>query len=76
MAFYRIYPMTEDRADLRAASIVKAALGPHLKKGQKLTLRQCALDFEPKKPMTGNQVMGFLKRLTIATKGNIVNGNR
>lgn len=68
------------RADLRAWAIVHANLAPHLKKGASLPkFEGSMLDFEPrapKKPMSGKNVMNYLKRLTRATGGKVItNGN-
>lgn len=77
MAFYRIYPLPQLRADLRAASIVQASLNPHRKKGSSpIKLKDCVLDYEPKQPMTGDAVMRYLKHLTVASRGIVKDVNR
>ena len=60
-AYDRIEPFGEIRADLRAGSIVQAAISPYVKKGHKVpTLKECMLNFEIKKPMTSGEIKGFL----------------
>jgi hypothetical protein len=68
--------MPQLRADLRAGSIVQAALNPHRKKSAApIKLKDCILDYEPIVPMTGTQVMRYLKTLTASSGGTIKDGH-
>ncbi len=75
MAFSTIEPFGEERADFRAGSIVHAVVSPHLKKGKKLTLKDCMLNFEPKKKQTASEIEQLLKSFVKAKGGKIKDGN-
>lgn len=76
MAYDRIEPFGETRADLRIATIVRAVISPWVKKGHKPpTLKECMLDFEVKEPMETGEIKGFLRNLTASRGGKINDGN-
>ena len=74
-AYDSIQPFGDERADLRAASIRHAVLSPHLKKGKKMTLKDCMLNFEAKKKQTASEMEQMLKSLVRAKGGKINDGN-
>ncbi len=75
MAFSTIEPFGDERSDLRAATIVHAVISPHLKKGKKLTLKDCTMNFEPKKKQTESEIQQLLKGFVKAKGGKIKDGN-
>ena len=72
MAYARIEPFGEKRADLRAASIAQAVLMPHIKKGKKKpSLADCCLTFGRPKQMSMKDIENFFKSLTKKMGGTI-----
>ena len=69
LAEYMIEPFGEERADLRAGTIVKSNLIPHTKKDIKL--KDCMLDFEPPKKQTAKEIFASLSNYTIAMGGKV-----
>lgn len=68
-----IEPWGEDRADLRAASIVQSNLAPWCKKTP--TLAECVLRFKESEAMTDEQIKDELIKLTLAMGGKVVKKN-
>ena len=64
-----IEPFGEERADLRAGTIVKSNLIPHSKKDIKL--KDCILNFEPPKKQTPKEMFAMLKNYTAAMGGKV-----
>ena len=69
IADYQIEPWGEERADLRAGTIVKSNLMPHSKGDIKL--KDCMLNFEPPKKQTWQDMSKVLQRHTIAMGGKV-----
>jgi hypothetical protein len=69
LADYQIEPWGEDRADLRAGTIVKSNLIPHSKKD--IPLKDCMLNFEPPKKQTWQDMSKMLKGHTAAMGGKV-----
>lgn len=66
-ADYQIAPYGEAREDLRTASIVQSNIMPWTKKTVKL--KDCMLNFEPKKKQTPEEMMSMLTDYTKAMGG-------
>lgn len=69
LADYQIEPWGDIRDDLRAASIVQSNLMPHTKKD--IPLKDCMLNFEPKKKQTPQEMFSMLKGHTIVMGGKV-----
>lgn len=69
IADYQIEPWGEDRADLRAGTIVKSNIMPYSKKD--ISLKDCMLDFAPPKKFDWKAVSNALKSRTIAMGGKV-----
>ena len=69
LADHQIEPWGEERADLRAGTIVKSNLIPHSKKDIKL--KDCMLNFEPPKIRNPEETFSMLKNYTIAMGGKV-----
>jgi hypothetical protein len=69
IAEYGIEPFGEDRADIRAGTIVKSNLIPHCQKDIKL--KDCMLNFEPPKKQTPEQMFAMLKGHTASMGGKV-----
>ncbi len=63
MAFYRLMPFGDDRADLRSALQTANLISPHLKKGHTPKLKDYMIDFEPKVPMSPDEIKNVLARI-------------
>jgi hypothetical protein len=69
IADYRIEPWGEERADLRAGTIVQSNIAPYSKKDIKL--KDCILNFEPPKKFDWQAVSKALRSRTIAMGGKV-----
>jgi len=69
IAEYTIEPWGEERADLRAGTIVKSNIIPHTEKDIKL--KDCMLSFEPIKKQTPKEMFSMLKEHTTAMRGKV-----
>lgn len=69
VADYYIEPWGDVRNDLQVATIVQSNLVPHSKKAIKL--KDCMLDFEPKKKQNPKDIFAMFKRYTMAMGGKV-----
>ncbi len=70
IAYASIEPLGEKRADLRAASIARACILPHVKKGKKApSLNDCCLQFGSPKQMSMESIKNFFKGLAAKMGG-------
>jgi hypothetical protein len=67
-AEYEIEPWGEERSDLRAGSIVQAALMPHCKN---VKFKDCVLNFEPPKKQTWQDMQKMCMSRTLALGGKV-----
>lgn len=63
VAFSRLHPFGEERADLRNGILACEVLRPHLKKGVMIKPQDFMPDFMPKKPKSPEEIMAHFARV-------------